>query len=136
MPREITPEDFSDDDLTRVFEGVTRLVWSAQTDLPEWVHREADAFAADPPRATPDELREHIGHAVTVARGWDDPDDRRTMLHSALKSFYLIKWLERLVGRNHGGRPDLSLAYRVSFTPAFTTNASIGIPPAKLNPEA
>lgn len=122
MGREVRSSDFSDEELARVYDSIERLVWHVPPDAPPEIEREARAFADGRPRPTPGELREHIEHAVTVARGWDDPDNPRIMLHAAIKSYYLLSWLGHLAERERHGL-DLSLGYRVSFTPNFRTAA-------------
>ena len=124
MSKEVHNTDFTDEELTRFFESVSRLTWSSITPVPAWVGEQADAFGRSPPRPTPAELRQHIDHAVAVARGWDDPDNKKVMLHAAIKSFYLIRWLEHLQ-KHSSKRTDLAMGYRVNFTPNVA-NADVG----------
>lgn len=130
MAREVSPDDFTDDYLQGLFDDVSRLVWTSADKVPAWIEQEAEDFSRNPPRATPAEMRDHLQHAIFVARGWDDPDDRRTILHSALKAYYLIQWIGRLAHHQRNKTLDLSHAYKVSFAPTFKDATSIDIAPA------
>lgn len=121
----VQQSDYQDAELEEFVTKIKRLSWKqvGTEPLPQWVADAANAFAEEAPRPDIEELRAHIDHSVEVARGWDDPHDRVVMLHSALKSYYLLKWLDFL--EHHapdavsGPVPvDVKWAARVSFTPS------------------
>ena len=116
MGKVVEPSDFSDEDLKVFLKDIERVNFKAQ-DVPDWVLAEAEAFAAENNKPEPGELRALIGATVNAAMGWDEPDDRRAMLHGALKAYYLTSWLDHLHRGKH--RVDLTKAYRVAFTPIF-----------------
>ena len=124
MPPEVKSSDFSDEDFDRFFNRVTALKASVVGNPPQWIRREAEAFAKRNPRPDYDELRQHIDHSVAVARGWDHPWDRHEMFSMAVKSYYLLAWLNHLQQAVLNDYPerarlDLSYAYKMSFTPMF-----------------
>jgi hypothetical protein len=119
MTREVKSSDFSDSEIDAFFDRVERLQWKGVSDPPEWLRTLADNFVATQPRPTPDEFRLHIEHTVTIASGWDDPDDHRIMFHTAVKAFYLTRWIEYLYHRTGDANLDIGLAMRASFTPEF-----------------
>lgn len=121
---EVKGIDFSDEEFGRFFESVERLEWKETAPTDESIHRAAEAFSRDPPMPGHDQMRSHIDHSVTVSRGWDHPYDRRLMFDTAVKSFYILAWLEYLQeqGRGDGGQSkpvDLTLGVKVTFTPVF-----------------
>lgn len=123
MAKEVQPSDFSDEQLQAFIDATDRLEWVivGAEDVPGWISEAAEAFSKDWPRPSIDELRLHIQHAVTVARGWDDPDHPKVMLHSALKSFIILAWLDYLEHHPPSGEGpvpvDVKWATRVTFTP-------------------
>ncbi len=118
---DVSGADYSDEEINAFFDAVKSLRWTSTQRVPMWVQKEADAFARRRPRPTPEALRLHIDHAVHVARGWDHPNDHGLMFSAAVKSFYLLSWLDHLQRHEPSGEArsqlDVSLGLKVSFMP-------------------
>lgn len=119
--RIVRSTDFSDELIRDFFDAMDRLEPRFIRDVPDWVRKAAEEFAATLPKPEPDELRQHIEHAVTVARGWDDPDDPQVMFHTAVKAYYTLKWFEFI--HHHAEKmqkePGTMLLVDTTFAPHF-----------------
>ena len=121
MQAEVKSSDFTDQQIDRFFDAVTHVQVEVLEDVPPWLHETAQELAAQLPRPTPNELRLHIDHAVAVARGWDEPYDRKTMFDTAVKSFYILQWFERAHDRamEIEGELDTRQIMDVTLSPRF-----------------
>lgn len=127
MHQEVRSSQFTDEQLKTFLDGIQRVFWTSarESKLTDWLRDQANTFADSLPRPTIDEFRLHIDRSVAVARGWDDPEDTKIMVHSALKSFYLVAWIEHL----HRTAPELNpqtlmAAVAIAFTPVFHSAAT------------
>jgi hypothetical protein len=120
MGRIVKGSDFSDKLLKEFVGSIERLDYTVRGRVPQDVIDLADRFAKPNPRPSPSELRDCVDHAVNEAMGWDDPDQPDKMLHSGLKIFYLLSWLDFLAKQQKGGlEAPLSQALQVAYTPVF-----------------
>lgn len=119
--RIVSSTDFSDELIRDFFGAIDRLEPRFIGDVPDWARQAAEEFASTLPKPEPAELRQHIEHAVAVARGWDDPDDPQVMFHTAVKSYYTLKWFEFVHERAEQMQkePGKALLVDTSFAPHF-----------------
>lgn len=121
MSRIVRSDDFSDEQLRSFLGGIERLDYFVPPGITKWVQEEAEAYSRPNPKPSIVELRQMIETSVQSSMGWDDPDQPEKMLHTALKSYYLIKWMEHLMraAARRKSKLDPIVAAKVAFTPAF-----------------
>jgi hypothetical protein len=122
MGRIVRADDFTNEELQAVLDHIDHLDYFVENGTPQWVQQEAEKFSAPNPKPSVDELRAQITATVHSSMGWDDPHDREKMLHAAIKSFYLLWWIDHLdrAGREKGLNGAVQLAMKVNFNPKFT----------------
>lgn len=112
----------SDGELAAFLGGVTGVAWGARGPVPQPISDAAASFSSANPKPTPAEFRGQVSHAATVISGWDKPD--AAVLHTALKAYYVLAWMDYLAARGDPGQRLPACAYQVAFTPTYQRAAA------------